>query len=71
MALRRAALKRTNYSQDWYAMITIGYHAGLAACENSISDLTDEVNKLIADVADVKQLVNSVVDQLQSAGLLA
>jgi hypothetical protein len=31
----------------------------------------DEINKLVADVADVKQLVNSIIDDFQAIGLLA
>lgn len=37
---------------------------------NNFADIADEINKLVADVADVKQLLNSVVDDLQSLGLL-
>ena len=47
---------------------------GGAACENATKDavasLADEVNKLIADMADVKQLSNSIIDDLQSLGLV-
>ena len=40
------------------------------ATKDAIASLADEVNKLIADVADVKQLVNSVIDDLQALGLV-
>lgn len=35
----------------------------------NFDDVADAVNKLIADVADVKQVVNAVVDDLQSLGI--
>jgi len=40
------------------------------ATKNAIASLADEVNKLINDVADVKQLVNSVIDDLQVLGFV-
>jgi len=36
----------------------------------AVQELADEINKLVADVADTKQIVNSVIDDLQSLGLL-
>lgn len=37
----------------------------------AVQELADEINKLVADVADVKQIVNSVIDDLQALGLVA
>ena len=39
--------------------------------ENAIASLADEVNKLIADVDDIRQTVTAVIDDLQELGLLA
>jgi hypothetical protein len=49
---------------------TIGAITGDASVIAAFQEVVDEVNKLIADVADVKQIVNSVIDDLQSLGLL-
>lgn len=35
----------------------------------NFDDVGDEVNKLINDVADVKQLLNAIIDDLQSLGI--
>lgn len=47
---------------------------GGAGCEdttkNAIASLADEMNKVIADLADVKQLSNAIIDDLQDLGLL-
>jgi hypothetical protein len=37
---------------------------------DNFADLTDEINKLIADVADTAELLNSVIDDLQANGIL-
>lgn len=50
---------------------TIGAITGDQSVKDAVSELADEINKLVADVADVKQLVNSVIDDLQSLGLFA
>lgn len=49
---------------------TIGAITGDASVIAAFQEVVDEVNKLIADVADVKQLVNSVIDDLQALGLV-
>lgn len=36
----------------------------------AVQELADQINKLIADQADTKQLVNSVIDDLQALGLV-
>lgn len=36
----------------------------------NFDDVADEVNKLIVDLADAKQLVNSLIDDLQALGLI-
>jgi hypothetical protein len=41
-----------------------------AQVRNNFADLCDEVNKLITDLADVKQLLNSVIDDLHALGLV-
>ena len=46
-------------------------NTALTAVENSISDLTAQVNKLITDVADAKQMINALIDDLQSAGIVS
>lgn len=43
----------------------------IPALRNDFADLAAAVNALIADVANTKQVVNSVVDDLQSEGWLA
>lgn len=47
---------------------------GGAACENAtknaVASIADEVNKLITDLANVKQVVNQILDDLQTQGLL-
>lgn len=45
-------------------------NTALTAVEKNLSDLADQSNKNRADVLDVKQLVNSVIDDLQALGLL-
>jgi hypothetical protein len=32
-------------------------------------ELDDEINKLVADVADVKQVVNAIIDDMQTVGI--
>jgi hypothetical protein len=49
---------------------TIGAITADASVIAAVQEIVDEVNKLIADVADVKQLVNSVIDDLQLFGLV-
>jgi hypothetical protein len=39
------------------------------AVRNNVAELADEINKLVTDLADVKQLVNAVIDDLQALGL--
>ncbi len=50
---------------------TIGAVTGDASVIAAFQEVVDEVNKLIVDVADVKALVNSVIDDLQALGLVA
>jgi hypothetical protein len=42
----------------------------LPAIRNNFADLAASNNAIIADLADVKQLLNSVIDDLQSLGIL-
>lgn len=42
-----------------------------AAIANNFQEASTSINALIADVADVKQLCNSIIDDLQSIGLFA
>jgi hypothetical protein len=37
----------------------------------AVQELADQINKLVADMADVKQVVNSIIDDLQAYGLLS
>lgn len=48
---------------------TIGAITADASVIAAVQEIADEINKLVADVADVKQLVNSVIDDLQAVGL--
>jgi hypothetical protein len=48
---------------------TIGAITADASVIAAVQELADEINKLVADMADVKQLVNSVIDDLQAYGL--
>lgn len=48
---------------------TIGAVTADASVIAALQEIVDEVNKLIADVADVKQLANSIIDDLQAYGL--
>lgn len=41
-----------------------------ASTITAVQELADQINKLVADVADVKQLVNSVIDDLQILGIV-
>lgn len=50
---------------------TIGAITGDTSVIAAVQELADQINKLIADLADTKQLVNSVIDDLQAYGLLA
>lgn len=49
---------------------TIGAITADASVIAAVQEIADEINKLVADVADVKQLVNSVIDDLQTLGLV-
>jgi len=49
---------------------TIGAITADASVIAAVQEIVDEVNKLIADVADVKQIVNAVIDDLQEKGLV-
>lgn len=50
---------------------TIGAITADASVIAAVQEIADEINKLVADVADVKQLVNSVIDDLQTLGILS
>lgn len=50
---------------------TIDAVTGDASVIAAFQEVVDEINKLIADVADTKQMVNSLVDDLQALGLSA
>ena len=45
-------------------------NTALTAIENSLADLAAQINKLVADLADTKQLLNAVIDDLQTAGIV-
>ena len=49
---------------------TIGAITAAASVIAAVQELADEINKLVTDLADVKQVVNSVIDDLQTLGLL-
>lgn len=49
---------------------TIGAITADASVIAAVQEIVDEINKLIADVADTKQIVNSVIDDLQEKGLV-
>lgn len=36
----------------------------------AVQELADQINKLVADVTDVKQIVNAVIDDLQTVGVV-
>lgn len=50
---------------------TIGAITGDASVIAAFQEVVDEINKLIADEADSKQLINGLIDDLQSIGLIA
>jgi hypothetical protein len=50
---------------------TIGAITADASVIAAVQELADEINKLVADVADVKQFANSIVDDLQAQGIVA
>jgi hypothetical protein len=47
-----------------------GLNAALGSIAVAVASLAAQVNKLIADQADTAQIVNSVIDDLQTLGLL-
>jgi hypothetical protein len=49
---------------------TIGAITADASVIAAVQELADEINKLVADVADTKQLCNSIIDDLQAAGIV-
>ena len=49
---------------------TIGAITDNASTIAAVQELADEINKLVADVADVKQVVNSMIDDMQTLGAL-
>lgn len=50
---------------------TIGAITDNATTIAAVQELADQINKLVADQLDLKQLVNSVIDDLQALGLAA
>lgn len=48
---------------------TIGAITGDASVIAAVQEIADEINKLVADMADIKQLVNAAIDDLQANGL--
>jgi hypothetical protein len=48
---------------------TIGAITGDASVIAAVQELADEINKLVADVADVKQVVNAIIDDMQTVGI--
>lgn len=50
---------------------TIGAITADASVIAAVQELADQIAKLVADDADTKQLVNSVIDDLQALGLLS
>ncbi len=56
------------------ALSVVGGSGASTAQEGEIndnfSDVTDEINKLIVDLADTAELLNSVIDDLQANGIL-
>lgn len=50
---------------------TIGAITDNASTITAVQELADQINKLVADMADTKQLINAVIDDLQAYGLLA
>lgn len=49
---------------------TIGAITADASVIAAVQELADEINKLVADVADTKQIANAVIDDLQAVGLI-
>lgn len=49
---------------------TIGAITADASVIAAVQELADEINKLVTDLADVKQLVNAVIDDLQALGFV-
>lgn len=49
---------------------TIGAITADASVIAAVQEIVDEINKLIADVADNKQLINAIIDDLQEKGLV-
>lgn len=69
------------HSAPTAAALTVNDGAGtndgtiLAITDNAstiaaVQELADQIGKLVADVADTKQVVNSVIDDLQAYGLM-
>jgi hypothetical protein len=50
---------------------TIAAITGDASVIAAVQELADQINKLVADQLDTKQLVNGVIDDLQTIGLVA
>jgi hypothetical protein len=49
---------------------TIGAITDNASTIAAVQELADQINKLVADQADTKQLINSIIDDLQTLGLV-
>lgn len=61
-----------SFVSDPSAVATVSsVNTSLTAIENSLSDLADQHNKIVADMADLKQLVNALIDDLQTAGIIS
>lgn len=41
-----------------------------ASTITAVQELADQINKLVVDIANVKQVLNSVIDALQDQGLV-
>ena len=60
------AQNQSDLAQKVIELVTL---AGTA--QNNLKECTSQINALIADHADTKQLVNSVIDDLQTLGLVS
>ena len=52
------------------AVVDVKSYFSQTVLNDNFRDITDVVNELINDVIDVKNLVNSVIDDLQALGLV-
>ena len=60
----------TTAQEAEYDAMIVELNTALGVANDNFAEATDEINKLVIDVANVKQVLNQVIDDLQTYGLV-